>query len=66
VVATSPDVWLCPLAWLVIPIKAAVLRRAEVVLEEGRQAGALATYLSGAGSSLLALVSGNGEGMATG
>jgi homoserine kinase len=33
----------------------------EAVLEEGRQAGALATCLSGAGSSLLALVSGDGE-----
>ena len=33
----------------------------EAVLEEGRQAGALATCLSGAGSSLLALTSGDGE-----
>jgi homoserine kinase len=28
----------------------------EAILEEGRRAGALATFLSGAGSSLLALV----------
>jgi homoserine kinase len=33
----------------------------EAILEEGRRAGALATCLSGAGSSLLALVSGDGE-----
>ncbi|MDE2058686.1 MAG: homoserine kinase [candidate division NC10 bacterium] len=45
------------------PYRAALLPGMEVVLEEGRQAGALATCLSGAGSSLLALVSGNGEGI---
>jgi homoserine kinase len=43
------------------PYRAALLPGLEVVLDEGRQAGALATCLSGAGSSLLALVSGDGE-----
>ncbi|WP_337287848.1 homoserine kinase [Candidatus Methylomirabilis sp.] len=43
------------------PYRAALLPGLEAILEEGRQAGALATCLSGAGSSLLALVSGDGE-----
>ena len=43
------------------PYRAALLPGMEAVLEEGRQAGALATCLSGAGSSLLALVSEDGE-----
>lgn len=43
------------------PYRAALLPGMEAILEEGRQAGALAACLSGAGSSLLALVSGDGE-----
>jgi homoserine kinase len=43
------------------PYRAALLPGMEAILEEGRQAGALATCLSGAGSSLLALVSADGE-----
>ncbi|KAB2961760.1 MAG: homoserine kinase [Candidatus Methylomirabilis oxygeniifera] len=43
------------------PYRAELLPGLEAILEEGRQAGALATCLSGAGSSLLALVSGDGE-----
>jgi homoserine kinase len=37
------------------PYRAALLPGMEAILEEGRRAGALATFLSGAGSSLLAL-----------
>jgi homoserine kinase len=43
------------------PYRAALLPGMEAILDEGRWAGALATCLSGAGSSLLALVSGDGE-----
>lgn len=43
------------------PYRAALLPGMEAILEEGRQAGALATCLSGAGSSLLALVNAGGE-----
>ena len=43
------------------PYRAALLPGMEAILEEGRQAGALAACLSGAGSSLLALVSADGE-----
>ncbi|MDE2181338.1 MAG: homoserine kinase [candidate division NC10 bacterium] len=43
------------------PYRAALLPGMEAILEEGRRAGALATCLSGAGSSLLALVSADGE-----
>ena len=43
------------------PYRAALLPGMEAILEEGRQAGALATCLSGAGSSLLALVNTDGE-----
>ena len=38
------------------PYRAALLPGMEAILEEGRRAGALATFLSGAGSSLLALI----------
>lgn len=38
------------------PYRAALLPGMEAILEEGRRAGALAVFLSGAGSSLLALV----------
>jgi homoserine kinase len=38
------------------PYRAALLPGMETILEEGRRAGALATFLSGAGSSLLALI----------
>jgi len=43
------------------PYRAALLPGMEAILEEGRRAGAHATFLSGAGSSVLALVSENGE-----
>jgi homoserine kinase len=43
------------------PYRAVLLPGMEAILEEGRQAGALATCLSGAGSSLLALVNADGE-----
>ncbi len=43
------------------PYRAALLPGMETILEEGRRAGALATFLSGAGSSLLALVTGDGD-----
>lgn len=43
------------------PYRAALLPGMEAILDEGRRAGALATCLSGAGSSLLALTSGDGE-----
>lgn len=43
------------------PYRASLLPGMEAILEEGRQAGALATCLSGAGSSLLALVNADGE-----
>jgi len=43
------------------PYRAGLLPGMEAIIEEGRRAGALAVFLSGAGSSLLALVSGNGE-----
>jgi len=43
------------------PYRAGLLPGMEAIIEEGRRAGALAAFLSGAGSSLLALVSGNGE-----
>jgi len=33
----------------------------EAIIDEGRRAGALAVFLSGAGSSLLALVTGDGD-----
>ncbi|PWB77696.1 MAG: homoserine kinase [Candidatus Methylomirabilota bacterium] len=42
------------------PYRAALIPGMEAILEEGRQAGALATCLSGAGSSLLALVNADG------
>lgn len=38
------------------PYRACLLPGMEAILEEGRRAGALATFLSGAGSSLLALI----------
>ena len=38
------------------PYRAVLLPGMEAILEEGRRAGALATFLSGAGSSLLALI----------
>ena len=41
--------------------RAALLPGMEAILEEGRRAGALAVCLSGAGSSLLALVTGDGD-----
>lgn len=43
------------------PYRAGLLPGMEAIIEEGRRAGALAAFLSGAGSSLLALVSGDGE-----
>ncbi len=43
------------------PYRAGLLPGMEAILEEGRRAGALATFLSGAGSTLLALVSGDGN-----
>lgn len=43
------------------PYRAVLLPGMEAILEEGRRAGALATFLSGAGSSLLALISGDGN-----
>jgi homoserine kinase len=43
------------------PYRAGLLPGMEAIIEEGRLAGALAAFLSGAGSSLLALVSGDGE-----
>ena len=43
------------------PYRAGLLPGMEVILEEGRRAGALAVFLSGAGSSLLALVTEDGE-----
>jgi len=43
------------------PYRAALLPGMEAILEEGLRAGALATFLSGAGSSLLALTSGDGD-----
>ncbi|PWB43033.1 MAG: homoserine kinase [Candidatus Methylomirabilota bacterium] len=43
------------------PYRASLLPGMDAILEEGRQAGALATCLSGAGSSLLALVNTDGE-----
>jgi homoserine kinase len=41
--------------------RAALLPGMEAILEEGRRAGAHATFLSGAGSSLLALISEGGD-----
>lgn len=41
--------------------RATLLPGMEAILDEGRRAGALATCLSGAGSSLFALVSGDGK-----
>ncbi len=43
------------------PYRAALLPGMEAILEEGRRAGALASFLSGAGSSLMALVSDDGD-----
>jgi homoserine kinase len=43
------------------PYRAALLPGMEAILEEGRRAGAHAVFLSGAGSSLLALVTEGGE-----
>jgi len=43
------------------PYRAALLPGMEAIIDEGRRAGALAVFLSGAGSSLLALVTGDGE-----
>jgi homoserine kinase len=43
------------------PYRAALLPGMEAILEEGRRAGAHATFLSGAGSSLLALISESGD-----
>jgi homoserine kinase len=43
------------------PYRAALLPGMEVILEEGRRAGAHAVFLSGAGSSLLALVTEDAE-----
>lgn len=43
------------------PYRAALLPGMEAILDEGRRAGALAVFLSGAGSSLLALVTDDGE-----
>jgi len=43
------------------PYRAALLPGMDAILEEGRRAGALAAFLSGAGSTLLALVSGDGD-----
>jgi homoserine kinase len=43
------------------PYRAALLPGMEAILEEGRRAGAHAVFLSGAGSSLLALVTEDGE-----
>ncbi len=43
------------------PYRSALLPGMEAILDEGRRAGAHATFLSGAGSSLLALVSGDEE-----
>ena len=43
------------------PYRAGLLPGMEAILDEGRRAGALAVFLSGAGSSLLALVTADGE-----
>lgn len=43
------------------PYRATLVPGMEAILDEGRRAGAHAVFLSGAGSSLLALVSENGE-----
>jgi len=43
------------------PYRAGLLPGMEAIIEEGRRAGALAVFLSGAGSSLLALVSSDGD-----
>jgi homoserine kinase len=43
------------------PYRAGLLPGMEAIIEEGRRAGALAAFLSGAGSTLLALVSGDGD-----
>ena len=43
------------------PYRAALLPGMEAIIDEGRRAGALAVFLSGAGSSLLALVTEDGE-----
>jgi homoserine kinase len=43
------------------PYRAALLPGMEAILDEGRRAGAHAVFLSGAGSSLLALVTEDGE-----
>ena len=43
------------------PYRARLLPGMEAVIAEGLDAGALAAFLSGAGSSLLALVSGDGD-----
>jgi homoserine kinase len=43
------------------PYRASLLPGMEAIIDEGRRAGALAVFLSGAGSSLLALVSENGQ-----
>ena len=45
------------------PYRAALLPGMQAVLDEGRRAGALAVFLSGAGSTLLALVKDGGEGI---
>jgi homoserine kinase len=43
------------------PYRAVLLPGMEAIIDEGRQAGALAVFLSGAGSTLLALVTGDGD-----
>jgi homoserine kinase len=43
------------------PYRAGLLPGMNAILDEGRRSGAHATFLSGAGSSLLALVSGDEE-----
>lgn len=43
------------------PYRAGLLPGMEAIIDEGRRAGALAVFLSGAGSSLLALVSNEGD-----
>ena len=45
------------------PYRAGLLPGMEAIIDEGRRAGALAVFLSGSGSSLLALVSSNGDGI---
>jgi homoserine kinase len=45
------------------PYRAELLPGLDAIIEEGRRAGALAVFLSGAGSTLLALVAENAEGV---